>query len=260
MSPALVILFLGVITGALGIRNGDLAKIEDHPYVVILELNNAIIKLCTGVIVSDRYIITKEVCAHVADSNGGLVRAGSNLRGHGGSEHSIDKAIYPPGYPEVRRIALLRVNEPFQFDRSRQPIELFESNEIIQAGTKGIVAGLGEDETGEARRLHTVSFVTTTQEFCETTFKDSGFYEPGVMCAQNNQNKAKDVCSGDSGAPFVVGGRLAGIVMLTWYKCEGKEPALLSNVTDFSDWIYEQVGHPPKPVKVGDEPSVILIR
>ena len=108
---------------------GESAVIETYPYQVSLQEYGW--HSCGGSIISEYWIITAGHCID-PDTGKGQVRAGSTFDNKGGSLHNIVKVIVHDNF-EMRDdgvplydIALIEVKEPFVFDDTRQPIELFK--------------------------------------------------------------------------------------------------------------------------------------
>ena len=108
---------------------GESAVIETYPYQVSLQLYDE--HYCGGAIISEYWIITAGHCIE-PDTEKGQVRAGATFHDKDGSLHNIVKVILHDNY-ELRDddvplydIALIEVKEPFMFDDTRRPIELFK--------------------------------------------------------------------------------------------------------------------------------------
>ena len=111
------------------IVGGESAVIETYPYQVSLQKNGN--HSCGGSIISEYWIITAGHCID-SDTEDIQVRAGATFHNKGGSLHNIDRVIVhekheirDDGIP-VYDIALIEVKEPFMFDDTRRPIELFK--------------------------------------------------------------------------------------------------------------------------------------
>lgn len=57
-----------------------------------------------------------------------------------------------------------------------------------------------------------------------------------MICAGLENEGGKDSCSGDSGGPFVVDGKLAGLVSWGRGCAEAGYPGVYTNVALFSNW------------------------
>ena len=173
------------------------------------------------------------------------VRAGSSLKGQGGSVHQVQKVVRHEKYVTnnygipVNDVALLRVKEPFQFDNTRKPINLFEQDEEAAGGVKSVITGWGNTGKGSPIQLQTVTVPIVTKELCDKAYKSYGGLPKGQICAAYYNEGGKDACQGDSGGPLTIEGRLAGIV--SWGNGCAKPffPGVYTEVAAFREWINE---------------------
>ncbi|KAJ8687781.1 hypothetical protein QAD02_023575 [Eretmocerus hayati] len=229
------------------IVNGDPAKIEDHPYEVIIEIKY-IELFCAGAIISDRHIVTVARCARFAQVKRAIIRSGSSRKNFGGDEHNISLVTIHQDWEgdEENNIAVVKVVEPFQFNKIPKAIPLMDQDEKIQNGTSAIVSGWGVTESGETNQLFKLSVVIIDLSTCKKMWKVDHIDE-GWMCAKNFENKGKVVCSGDYGDTLVIGKgqdkRLAGILIWTWRleNCDDDKPRAYVNIAHYRNWINEAI-------------------
>lgn len=212
--------------------------IEAHPHQITLEKDGY--HHCGGSIISLHYILTAAHCLRYPIAYL-RIRAGTSIREENGSLHHIDRIVpYKVGFPNNTRstidIALVKVRQPFEFDATRQPIDLFEAGEETEPGTKAVVTGWGSIWNGgpAPNQLQSVILYIVGKSECEKAYNG---IDEGEICA----GEEEDSCQGDSGGPLTIGGRLAGVV--SWgYGC-GKPgyPGVYAEVAYFRDWIDEHV-------------------
>ncbi|KAJ8686929.1 hypothetical protein QAD02_022723 [Eretmocerus hayati] len=227
---------------ALRIYKGRNATIQEFPYQISLETNGRF--TCGGSIISRHHVIT---AGHCVDSSNLTVRAGSSYRGRGGSVHKVLKVIRHENYvfksyysvPE-NDIAILFVKEPFKFDKTRQPVSIFNRGEESLPGSKAVLSGWGKLENGLLpEQLQTIEIPVVSKKFCHIAYVMHGGLFRGQICVLDG--KGGTSCNGDSGGPLVIDGRLAGLVSGA-HKCGHHfYPAIFTEIGYFRDWIDEKL-------------------
>lgn len=232
------------------IFNGKNAQIEQYPYHVSLEFNGKY--FCGGSIIAENYVLTAAHCSNsVPDILNITIRAGTSFRGKSGSLHQTLEFIVPPRYDSKSLsipygdIAIIRVDQPFDYDETRQPIELFNTDEDAIPGSKAIVTGFGlVNLIDYANKLQMVVLDMVSRQNCESTNK---FLLDGQICAHGDNGK--DICNGDSGGPLVIDGRQAGIVSWSATKCgDSNFYSVYTELASYRDWINKHVRFYPKCV------------
>lgn len=206
--------------------------------------------MCGGAIVSAYYVLTAAHCKR--GSIGKIsVRAGSDVRGRGGSLHLIDTFETHPNFSQDENIGnsndigIVRVYRRFLFDpKVRQPISMFNPNEQIRPNAMAFVVGLGATQRNfettdgsPAARLQYIIIPVVGKTKCDEYLgKNDRSTRPGVFCTGFERGEV-DTCVGDSGGPVIIGGRLAGVVS-TGIGCALPEsPGLNTEIAFFRDWI-----------------------
>lgn len=77
------------------------------------------------------------------------------------------------------------------------------------------------------------------QEVCEKSY--TGFYITDRMFCAGYLDATKDACTGDSGGPIVLDGKLLGVVSWGIGCATLNRPGVYSFVPKFKDWIQEQI-------------------
>ena len=214
--------------------------IETYPYQISLQLSGR--HNCGGSIISAHYVVTAGHCVEY-DVIRLSIRAGTSQKQQGGSVHEVVEIIqheeyYSNGYGvPINDIALLRVKEPFQFDDTRQPINLFNAGEESVAGVKSVITGWGNTGRGSPVQLQTVTVPIVTKDLCNEAYERYGGLPKGQICAAYYGVGGKDACQGDSGGPLAIDGRLAGIVSWGNGCAQAYYPGAYTEVAAYREWI-----------------------
>lgn len=234
-------------TNRLRIIGGKNSLIKSYPYMVSFEYKGK--HICGGSIINENYILT---AAHCLDKNHQTdqfaVRTGSDFRNREGSVQQIEKLVRHENYYEnwsgakINDIALVKLKEPLIFDETHQPIKLFEWNDTLQEGSEGVITGWGNtgklDYEGQLQR---VILPVIDQTYCDNIYNEYYELEPGYFCAGYIENEGKDSCHGDSGGPFVVDGRQAGIVSWGVDCASPGAPGIYTEIAFFRGWIDKHI-------------------
>lgn len=171
------------------------------------------------------------------------IRAGSTFVDRSGSLHQVDAITLHEDYgfkygSPVNDVALFHVVEPFEFDDTRQPIELFD--EESGDGVESVLTGWGSTNThgGSPDRLQAVTVHIIGKSRCNEAYEKlmCGLPE-GQICAGEYGVGGKDHCYGDSGGPMTIDGRLAGIVSWGEGCAEPYYPGVCTEIAHFRGWI-----------------------
>lgn len=231
------------LRGARIIR-GENVTIEQYPYQV------SIMKYgrhnCGGAIISKHYILTAGHC--FKENTHYMIRAGNSIKDKGGRFHLVKKIIRHPQYVIDSKnlphndIALARV-EPFEFDSTKQPIELYRAGEPSPVGTIAVITGWGKTENGETTYLRAATVPIIDSNLCDTAYqKITGGIASNQMCAGYFRiPNGQDSCQGDSGGPFAIKGRLAGIVSWGFGCANPNYPGVYTEIAKYRDWIDQNI-------------------
>lgn len=201
---------------------------------------------CGGSLIADRVVITAAHCINPNNTNLLTVRLGSTNISSGGEiinvtsvlvhedwlKHGLENDIallfleFPPKVPNAKIIALPLKNTP------------------IPRTENVCVTGWGSTQPrGNASQiLQEVIIPYIPLERCQYLYRFwTGKVTDKMICAGVDGKGGKDSCSGDSGGPAVIDGKLAGIV--SWGNgCALPDyPGVYTRVDKFIDWIDEHL-------------------
>lgn len=107
-------------------------------------------------------------------------------------------------------------------------------------GTSGTATGWGllYENGPTSYELQSVTIPVTNKEICASNYASIINFplSERMFCAGI---EGKDACEGDSGGPFVISGRLAGITSFGSGCAKADFPGVFANVAQFTSWIYE---------------------
>lgn len=245
------------------IYDGSDASIADFPYhVTILRKGH---NWCQGAILSKSWIVTTGLdCVKIRDSwietddDDFVVQAGTDAMRKNGSVHQIEKIISHPGYNDswlyhsniipvtVNNIVLIRVKEPFKFDRTRQPVELLK--EKPTPGTLANLTGFGEIKGYKSpENLQFIEIPVIELHKCNQTYEGypGKFPRQGFICAgfddKEHEKGGHNACWGDVGGPLVVRGRLAGLVSAIRRCTRPRNPVMYTDIGFYREWIDQYI-------------------
>ncbi|KAH8366279.1 hypothetical protein KR093_011557 [Drosophila rubida] len=221
------------------IVNGKRIDCQRAPYQVALHYNDEF--MCGGSILSRQWVLTAAHC--VADSKGKgsfKVRVGSMQQRRGGQLHRVRFVIAHGRYSSKSMrndLALLRLATPLRFGRCVQPIRL-PSSRRRRLPHCYLVSGWGLSSASAKnvqRYLRGTIVCTVGNNRCRRMYQHGGvrIYRQ-MLCAYR---PGHDSCSGDSGGPLAVGGRLYGVVSFGIGCANRKYPGVYVNVRRSKRWI-----------------------
>lgn len=229
---------------------GKSIHIEEVPYQVVILYQDS--PVCGGAIISSNYILTAAHCFG-RNEREYRVRTGSSWRNSEGSLHDIQsyscredchrdlyekpsKLIVP-----TNDIALVKLTNPIEFDAKRKAIGLFNETEVANAGVDALVTAWSRYNDSSEDHLTARTVITLDVSLCDKAYESVGGIPPGQFCAAYPGAIGKGGCQGDSGAPLVIEGRLAGI--LSWGNGCAKPhyPGVYTEVAYYRDWIDQNI-------------------
>jgi secreted trypsin-like serine protease len=241
------------------IVGGRDANPNEFPYHVFINVTSGPTKgmLCSGAIVSKRYVLTTAHCTYQVKSTGSIsVVAGAlELRNtaEAGRQKRKVKAniVHPDFYFDLNKgvsqndIAALKVSTPFSLNEKVQTIPLAQKG----TGDRATVTGWGcksqdlyecvnnADGSLYPKNLQVLSGLTViSDERCRKKLKDIKILETHI-CAGGQATKG--MCWGDSGSPLVENNALVGLgsfIKAVGCGCKGI-PAVFTEVSEYSAWI-----------------------
>ncbi|GAB2756278.1 serine protease [Salinifilum aidingensis] len=213
MSPA-----AQAVTAEPKVLGGERSDTSRAPWVVALTDAEGR-QFCGGTLVRPGKVVTAAHCT--VDQLTGVERPSedlhvvvgrSDLRTDAGSEATVADVWRHPDYRDVQHgddIAVLTLRDPLP-----QPtIDLVEPGdaESYRPGTRGTVYGWGRTaESGPSSPvLRSAEVPVAANAECAETYSE---YDRSAMFCAGVPRGGVDSCAGDSGGPYVVNGRLAGVV------------------------------------------------
>lgn len=220
------------------IVGGKNTTIDQVPYQVSVQVDGY--HYCGGTIISKNWILTAAHCAQYPIQSYTL-RIGTDRLQVGGHLHKVSRIIIHEEHlnsylgTQTHDIALFRVKESFLFDKSSQPIKLY--NRTTNSKDTSTISGWGITDEGKfAEQLQIVHVPVISKNNCSKAYKKLGGIREGQICAAHPQG-GKDSCSSDSGGPMTINGYLAGII--SWGKGCGliDYPGVYTEVLFYRRWI-----------------------
>lgn len=223
------------------IVGGHDVPIQDHPYAVAL-LNPDGSLHCGGSVVAPRKVLT---AAHCVDE--GLTPADiqvvSGRTVLSSQEGTVTKGAAIWMHPEFTvptkgfDVAVVTLEAPIE----ARPIALAKADDPGYApGTPGDVLGWGRvSEWGEkSDHLKMTTIPVMTDQECKAGNPE---YNPESMVCAGLPEGGKDHCKGDSGGPFVVNGKVIGVVSYGLGCAQAGHPGVDARVGSYYDVLMQQI-------------------
>lgn len=251
----------GALTGVVGapagavtddqpqarVLGGSETPTDEAPWTVAIT-DAAGKQFCGGTLVSEVKVITAAHCAtgsvatdERAPEDLRAVAGRADLRSQDGSVTEVADIWVHPEYQDYASgedIAVLTLRDPLP----QQPLGLVDGSDspAYRAGTTGTVYGWGNtSENGAGSEvLRSVDVPMTTGQECAAAYPE--FDEHGMFCAGVPEG-GRDACAGDSGGPFVIDGKLAGVVSYGNGCGRPDAPGVYTKVGGYSTELAEQL-------------------
>ncbi|XP_069704812.1 trypsin-1-like [Periplaneta americana] len=243
-----MLLFVVVVTGAQVetrravikpiIVGGSDTSIKDYTYQLSLE---DIRKFkCSAIMIDEEWAITAARCTYGVDrpTRRLTVHAGlASVTEITGNRVSVKKILYYNYNKDTYEndIAVMKVYPGFYWSMHAIPMR----TSPVEEGTTGVVLGWGKlQENGTYSGVsQKVSVTILNTDKCNKILQDNGFGDKnhdGQICSMDD---GKDVCQGNYGSPFIVDGKLAG--MVSWGKGCGTEgnPIVYTEISYYYNWL-----------------------
>lgn len=216
------------------------------PWAVALTENGQ--QYCGGTLVAPTKVVTAAHCALDPDTNGPrsldalrVISGRTDLRAEQGQLSEVDHMWTHPefaGYSGGKDVAVLTLRTPAP--QATLPIVTANDEAPYQPGTPGRIYGWGR--TGEhepaSPTLRSVDVPVMPGSECQRAYPE---FSPRAMFCAGKPQGGPDACTGDSGGPYVVDGRLAGIVSYGTGCGRPGYPGIYTRVASYSDEIAAQL-------------------
>ena len=231
------------------IVGGDDAEIEDYPYQAALLSTGGWgggWAYCGASIINEYWILTAAHCVSGESASNTGVRVGNDASyAQGGVTYDADEIIIHPNYGSGNNwdIALIRLEDPIEFNNSTQPVNLICDQQVElgveDPGEMSWITGWGDTEgTTSSTQLQVVGVPIT-----EESNYWGGVEDDEIMAGY--PDGGYDSCQGDSGGPMVVlaadGETFLQVGIVSWGSgcADAGYPGVYSRVSYFIDWICE---------------------
>lgn len=213
---------------------------------------------CGAALIAENWVVTASHCLIKTNPSDLLIKFGSDDIAEESDlvvKRGASKLILHEQFSTVtfaNDIALIRLNERVAFSSNIIPVCLPRRlvNESLE-GSKATLIGWGRltEEGPMPNHLRFVNVTVISNKKCADEYSQVGFVEPlssSFICSYEG-NGEKDACEGDSGGPLVYlnDGQFNLIGTVSWgigSNCARKhQPTVYSRVTDFVDWIDNQI-------------------
>ncbi|HEX8865236.1 MAG TPA: serine protease [Lentzea sp.] len=215
------------VVGGVVVENAS-----EAPWVVALTTSSGY-QFCGGALVGPGLVATAAHCVYGRQPGSITVVGGRlDLRADGGSTSVVSKYQIADGYSTPSRgkdIALLTLAGPMPYE----VLPVADTSDVYAAGNVGVVYGWGrqaENDTDKSPLLHKASIPVMADEQCAWAYAR---YDAGAMFCAGYPEGGVDACVDDSGGPFVIGGRLAGIVSWGIGCARPNAPGVYTRVTSY---------------------------
>ncbi|KAM4748732.1 ovochymase-1 [Rhinophrynus dorsalis] len=225
---------------------GHLAPENSWPWIVNLQTKKRH-PFCGAIIVHEKWILTAAHCDFVVGSDRAFV-GDNDLSGKKLKEVFVARRYSPKFYdsqqmPPSYDLLLMELKSPLEFDDSLSAICLPGKAEVLKS-PDCLAAGWGMINTSTVTfptRLQQARLPLVSMEFCKSYWGED--VKDGNLCAGA---AGASSCMGDSGGPLIckVGNqyKLVGVVSWGSNDCDGKAPAVYTNISLQTDWIRQYIG------------------
>ncbi|XP_047098546.1 trypsin delta-like [Schistocerca piceifrons] len=222
------------------IIGGSNANIANYPWQLSFQYGGS--HICGASIISSTWALT---AAHCVDGMSLLLmtfRAGSSIRGSGGTVLRASSGYMHASYDSDTvdyDVAVVQVSGSL-LGTNAQAVSLPSDGYDPAGGLAVTVTGWGSTYTnGPApSNLQKLDISIVARSTCQSIFANVNTVTARMVCAGS---AGQSVCSGDSGGPLVSGSTQVGIVSWGVSPCEAS-PGVYANVGNLRSWIRSAAG------------------
>lgn len=196
------------VVGGVEVTNPD-----EAPWMVAMTTTSGY-QFCGGALIAPDLVATAAHCVYGrAPSAIRVVGGRLDLRTDSGITATVTQYQIAEGYSTPSRggdIAIMTLAQPMPY--RTLPYATSATTGVYAAGGVGVVYGWGrqaENDTNKSPLLHKASIPIMSDQVCATVYAR---YDAKAMFCAGYPQGGVDSCIDDSGGPYVVNGRLAGIV------------------------------------------------
>ncbi|KAL1377192.1 hypothetical protein pipiens_016439 [Culex pipiens pipiens] len=258
----------GTNTIANRIHGGTETEFGEHPWAVQLVYKlggNRYQSPCSGVLISDRYVLTAAHCIESVPSSWKLVHVLVAKWGPDecvtieedrvcSQRYEIEQTIVHSSFDKdsislPNDIALLKLKEAVQYGKYIRPVCLPLERSIRSLPVdkeEFTVVGWGQTDDGtKSKQLMQVVLTGKPIQDCRRVFNPRKLSITDMQLCVGGE-EGKDSCRGDSGGPLMRQVRgvwyLVGVVSFGELQCGHKDhPSVYTNVAEYVDWIEDCV-------------------
>ncbi|CAO1407614.1 unnamed protein product [Diamesa tonsa] len=231
------------------IWNGQRAQPGQFPYQawLIVQTKRGT-SVCSGSLVTDRFILGCAHCIAETDATSVLVQLG-NVNKNQSPVNIYANAfywIYVNG--KIPDIAMYRLFSPAPLSNNIYPVKLpRRSQQGLSTfdNARAIVSGFGGTVNGLPDLLQFTTMKVLTNQECQRYYTGN-FIDSNKLCARGDPNPKSGICGGDSGGPLVIYENneavLIGISIVTLGGCDSGYPNGFTRVGAYLDYISHETG------------------
>ncbi|XP_071142236.1 trypsin-like [Mytilus edulis] len=262
---AFVVFYMATVCSAdtsVKIINGSNANIEDHPWMVHIQIRRNesanFTTFCGGAIIDKSWVLTAAHCNLI--NSGGPAK---NMRVAAGSSFLSQMKVKIPvkKYYEHEKfylfafendLILLQLQKPLKFGSTINKIDIDTEIGKNYTGDMCTITGWGDTDINLGGnypdRLQVLSMPVVSNEYCGIKHFISKTYLNNILCLQDKEKK--DSCEKDSGGPVVCSKKLVGALSYGVNgPCDGFLPSVYTRISAYLDWIKDKMNMKNKKKK-----------